>query len=123
MLDLDDFKHINDSYGHLNGDKVLAKTGHVINKLIREMDLAARYGGEEIVVIMPGADLNHTQNAAERIRKSIEEMQFDDFSVTASIGISQYTPVTNKSETLIGAADKALYKAKQEGKNRVAKAT
>ena len=119
MIDIDDFKKINDKYGHLKGDEVLKKVGTAINNSVREMDLAARYGGEEMAVIIPRVDIEQTFNAAQRIRKTIEEIQFKDFSVTVSIGLSQTNRRIDTPDKLIHAADLALYKAKNKGKNKV----
>jgi diguanylate cyclase (GGDEF)-like protein len=119
MIDIDDFKKINDTYGHLKGDEVLNKFGKTINGSIREMDLAARYGGEEIAVIMPSVDMVQAYKAAQRIRKTIEKVHFEDFFVTVSIGVSQTNQHIDTPEKLIHAADEALYKAKKKGKNQV----
>lgn len=119
MIDIDDFKKINDQYGHLKGDEVLKKIGTAINNSVREMDLAARYGGEEMAVIIPRVNIEQTFNAAQRIRKTIEEIQFKDFFVTVSIGLSQTNRLIDTPDKLIHAADLALYKAKNKGKNQV----
>lgn len=119
MIDIDDFKKINDQYGHLKGDEVLNKVGTAINDSVREMDLAARYGGEEMAVIIPRADIEQTFNAAQRIRITIEEIEFKDFYVTVSIGLSQTNRRIDTQDKLINAADLALYEAKNKGKNQV----
>ncbi|MGD8749732.1 MAG: GGDEF domain-containing protein, partial [Balneolaceae bacterium] len=119
MIDIDDFKKINDQYGHLKGDEVLKKVGTAINNSVREMDLAARYGGEEIAIIIPRVNIEQTFNAAQRIRKTIEEIQFKDFFVTVSIGLSQTNRLIDTPDKLIHTADLALYKAKNKGKNQV----
>ena len=119
MMDIDDFKIVNDSYGHQSGDNVLKKIGNTINSLLRKMDFAARYGGEELAVIMPDANREQVFKAAERIRKAISQLKFEDFSVTISIGISRFGRDINTSEKILKAADNALYEAKGKGKNRV----
>ena len=120
MMDIDDFKIVNDSYGHQLGDNVLKRIGNtIINSLVRKMDLPARYGGEELAVIMPDANREQVFKAAERIRKAISQLKFEDFSVTISIGISRVGRDINTSEKLLKAADNALYEAKGKGKNRV----
>lgn len=119
MIDIDDFKKINDQHGHLKGDEVLKKVGTTINDSVREMDLAARYGGEEMAVIIPRVDIEQTFKAAQRIRKTIEEIQFKDFFVTVSIGLSQTNRRIDTPDKLINAADSALYRAKNKGKNQV----
>ena len=119
MIDIDDFKVINDTYGHLVGDEVLIKIGSCINKSVREMDLAARYGGEELAVIMPNTETSQAIKTADRICINIENLVFDGFNITASIGISTVNKMINSPKSLISSADSALYTAKNEGKNRV----
>lgn len=119
MIDIDDFKEINDQYGHLKGDEVLRKIGTTINDSVREMDLAARYGGEEMVVLMPRVDIEQAYKAAQRIRKTIEQIQFKEFFVTVSIGLSQTSRHIDTPDKLIHDADESLYDAKNKGKNQV----
>jgi len=119
MIDLDDFKEVNDNFGHQAGDNVLSVIGGLILESIRKMDIACRYGGEELAVIMPNTDLSSSKIIAERIRKKIEEYEFDGFKVTASIGLSIFDSNANNTIDLVYLADKALYKAKMNGKNRV----
>lgn len=121
MIDIDDFKIVNDKHGHLAGDKVLKEIGATVLENIRDMDIAARYGGEEIAVIMPNAHIDNAYRVAERLRKSIEHLNFGWGSVTVSIGVCQADPNHTSAEKLINAADKALYKAKKCGKNQVAR--
>ena len=120
MIDIDDFKHINDTYGHLVGDNVLRELAHVIRKNLRKGDLAGRYGGEEFTVVLPRTDLKTAKIIAERIRRSIEDYLFpDSIHITVSIGVSQLQMESETSESLLKRADDALYTAKREGKNRV----
>jgi len=119
MIDIDDFKKINDQYGHLKGDEVLKKIGTAINDSVREMDLAARYGGEEMVVLMPRVDIKQAYKVAQRIRQTIEQIQLKEFFVTVSIGLSQTSRHIDTPDKLIHAADEALYDAKKKGKNQV----
>lgn len=124
MLDLDHFKQINDSHGHRAGDEILRRVAHVILKQIRGTDLAARYGGEEFAVILSGTSESQADEMSERIRQHIQalEIKIDSdtcASTTISIGISEYSPQLASSEALIEAADQALYRAKQEGRNCV----
>lgn len=119
MIDIDDFKKVNDQYGHTAGDEVLRTIGGIINANIRKMDIAARYGGEEIAVIAPESTPHEVVLLAERIRKKISKVQFSGFSVTVSIGVSQASPERKTNEKIINAADEALYDAKLSGKNRV----
>jgi diguanylate cyclase (GGDEF)-like protein len=127
MMDVDDFKKLNDSYGHLVGDRVLRAIANVIKAQMRGVDTAARYGGEEMAVILPRTEMVGAYNLAERIRESIAELRIttdDDppkaLGVTASLGIAAYpeSKAVN-GEDLVRKADRALYRAKKTGKNRV----
>lgn len=115
MLDIDYFKKYNDKYGHTAGDKLLAKIAYHISKEVRETDLAVRYGGEEFFLILTDTDLTKASEIAERIRKNVEV----NAGITVSLGISEYHKGMKEKETLINKADKALYQAKQKGRNRV----
>ncbi len=124
MMDIDNFKSINDTYGHLTGDKVLKEMALAVKKAIRKTDVFARYGGEEFVILMPHTDLQGAVREAERIRQVIEDLSFDDLppgkGVTVSIGVASYPDKTvRNSHDLITNADKALYAAKNKGKNTV----
>jgi two-component system cell cycle response regulator len=121
MIDIDNFKQINDNFGHLAGDKILKQLGDLIKFNIREIDLAARYGGEEFAVVMSNTDTHRAEKAAERIRQSIQEHGFvdSDFTVTVSIGIALFPLDAKSMDELIEKADTSLYKAKRDGKNRV----
>ena len=118
MFDIDDFKKVNDTYGHQRGDKVLKAVGEIIKNNIREMDIAVRYGGEELGVIFPRIDENSSVAIAERIRKKIETAFKKDLHITLSCGIADSHGKKDVDE-LIQAADSALYQAKKKGKNRV----
>lgn len=119
MLDIDDFKIVNDTYGHQLGDDVLKKIGSTIKSLVRKMDLPARYGGEEMAVIMPDANREQVFDVAERIRKEISQLKYEHFSITISIGIGTVSREIKTPEKLLKTADNALYQAKDKGKNRV----
>ena len=121
MIDVDNFKNINDTLGHLIGDKILDKLGDLIKENIRETDLAARYGGEEFSIVMSNTDFEEAAEIAERIRKSIEACKFDieKLIITVSIGIALYPLDANALQELLDKADSALYRAKREGKNQV----
>lgn len=119
MIDIDDFKKVNDNYGHQKGDEVLSKVGDILNETIRKMDFVARYGGEELCVIMPNTNKENASLTANRIRENISKVNFDEFSITVSIGVSQLNENITFSKDLILYADKALYKAKNNGKNRI----
>jgi len=124
MLDLDRFKQINDNYGHPAGDKVLQEFATLCKRSVREMDMVGRYGGEELVIIMPETDLKTAVPVAERLRKSIADTPISipggEVCVTVSIGIAQKDENTLQLETLIARADQAMYIAKHKGRNRVA---
>lgn len=123
MLDIDHFKKINDTWGHSCGDTVLAKVADVIRRTVRKTDVAARYGGEEIVVLLPNTDENAAMIVAEKIRRDIEaaDLAFDRdiIHVTVSIGIACSNEPTTDFKYVLEAADKALYRAKAGGRNRV----
>ncbi|MCK4827946.1 GGDEF domain-containing protein, partial [bacterium] len=122
LLDVDNFKHYNDNYGHLEGDKVLVRLGEVIRGCIREVDSAYRYGGEEFTVMLPVTESKKAIAIAERIRKRFETETFsptpeDTVHVTVSIGTAQYQP-DEKLSVFVNRADEAMYEAKKQGKNR-----
>lgn len=124
MMDIDHFKTFNDEYGHQGGDVVLQGVSSLIKNSIRSVDIAARYGGEEISVILPETDIAGALNIAEKIRSGIEKSVFhhdgNDMKVTISIGASQWTPARPlTAEAMVKEADKALYRAKNNGRNRV----
>jgi two-component system cell cycle response regulator len=123
MIDIDDFKKFNDTYGHLIGDKVLAKTGEVIRNALREADTGYRYGGEEFTLILPETVGPGAVQVAERIRKELAAMPISlkaktSRNITASMGVGELQAKDTLSE-FIRRADKNLYAAKAEGKNRV----
>lgn len=118
IMDLDDFKLINDTYGHLVGDHVIRQTADIIRQTVRTTDQIGRYGGEEFIVIMPDTDLTAASVVASRIRKSLETAEFGySFKVTVSGGISQFR--MEPIDELIRQTDSKLYQAKKTGKNRI----
>lgn len=127
MMDVDDFKMLNDTHGHLIGDRVLRGIAHVVKAQMRGVDTAARYGGEEIAVILPRTELVNAYNVGERLRAAIAELRIttdaepsEVLRVTASFGIAAYPESTaSDGEDLVRRADSALYRAKRTGKNRV----
>lgn len=124
IIDADHFKTINDSYGHLSGDKVLITLAGIIQNAIRKVDIACRYGGEEFAVILPATPLMVAIQVVERIRSSIAETEFSiesgNINVTVSIGLTSFTGSdTDASAQILARADAELYRAKHEGRNRV----
>ena len=124
MMDIDNFKRINDTYGHLTGDTILKRLAAVLQETVRKIDIPARYGGEEFVVILPETDKEDACIIAERIRKNVSEIvvkvnETEDLSPTVSIGVAQYTTDGKEAKELINAADTALYYSKHNGKNVV----
>lgn len=124
MIDLDHFKDINDQHGHLAGDKVLSKTAGILSDMVRECDVVCRYGGEEFGLILPKTYPDDAFLLGERIRKSVAKHKYEhqkaNIDVTVSIGIASYNKEKNHSHSvLIDEADKALYSAKNNGRNRV----
>jgi diguanylate cyclase (GGDEF)-like protein len=128
MLDLDDFKEINDTYGHQQGDMVLREVAHVLRDTSREIDEPARYGGEELAVALPQTDLEGAFNLAERVRGRVEALEIPRLDgggvlkVTASFGVAALPDCAGDKQELIAAADAALYEAKHAGKNRTERA-
>jgi len=127
MLDVDDFKQINDTYGHQVGDSILMQLADLLQNNIRETDTVARFGGEESIILMPNTSVEEGYIFAERIRKIIMEKVFsigsDTLQITSSFGVSSMGDINSQNlEDYYLLADKALYLAKQSGKNRVEKA-
>jgi diguanylate cyclase (GGDEF)-like protein/PAS domain S-box-containing protein len=124
MIDLDHFKQVNDTYGHLAGDDVLQQFAIILSKNTRAVDIVGRYGGEEFVVVMPETGLEGALVFAERLRTAVERHEFVTRSghklhITCSIGVTQGEPELLDIDHLLALADKALYRAKEEGRNRV----
>jgi diguanylate cyclase (GGDEF)-like protein len=122
MLDIDNFKGVNDTYGHQQGDLVLREIARVVREASREIDEPARYGGEEMAVTLPETDLEGAFNFGERVRVAVESLDVPlldgsgQLSVTASVGVASARDVAKRD--LVEAADRALYQAKRSGKNR-----
>ena len=123
FIDADHFKNINDTYGHAIGDKCLQEIIKRASKLIRRSDMLARYGGEEFVLIMPETNAADAKKVAEKIRETIEKIEFiyknDSVKVTVSIGVTQVRENDGVSQDVLDRADAAVYQAKQDGRNRV----
>ncbi|VXC43904.1 GGDEF domain-containing protein [Pseudomonas sp. 9Ag] len=122
LMDIDHFKQVNDQYGHDMGDRVLQAVSDLLKQSMRDQDFIGRWGGEEFLAILPDTDFSHAGESAERIRKSVEELELysDDIRVciTLSIGITQYRADELLSDA-IARADVALYESKSAGRNRV----
>jgi diguanylate cyclase (GGDEF)-like protein len=123
LADLDDFKLVNDLYGHQVGDQVLRRFADLMRESVREFDLAVRHGGEEFAVLLPETDVDGGVRLAERLAEALREARFVDragkhFTVTSSFGVAAF-PGARTAEDLMLAADRALYRAKEDGKNRV----
>jgi diguanylate cyclase (GGDEF)-like protein len=124
MLDIDHFKRVNDTHGHLQGDVVLQKVALHIQKELRSYDVAARYGGEEFVAVLPDTSLKEAFNVADRIRLSVQGMRFAgslaDERITISLGVAMFPSTCFEDlDGLLRTADEALYEAKERGRNRV----
>ena len=127
LFDIDHFKKVNDTYGHQMGDQVIQAVAQCIRKNVRSSDIVARYGGEEIVVVLPATALDMAYTVAEKIRSRVEELSFKsaklDFKVTISGGVSSYPDQSANEERLIAGADEALYRSKSRGRNQISRVT
>jgi diguanylate cyclase (GGDEF)-like protein/putative nucleotidyltransferase with HDIG domain len=125
MIDLDHFKRFNDAHGHTAGDKMLTESLDVMAGYLRMQDVIARFGGEEFVILLPGADMLHARQIAEWMRVNMEETYFlgeevlPNSKLTVSIGVASYPEMTHSRTDLMELADRALRKAKRSGRNRV----
>jgi diguanylate cyclase (GGDEF)-like protein len=123
IMDLDNFKSINDTYGHIAGDQLLNQVADVCRAGFREIDIIARYGGDEIVVLLIENDLNQAYQIANRFRETIANRVFrtdvGNISTTISIGVAELTKNMDNLTELIDTADRALYMAKEAGRNRI----
>ena len=121
ILDLDDFKHVNDTYGHACGDEVLKQVAKIIMHSISSMDYAFRWGGEEILILF-NTNANYAYNSSERIRKTIEKNSINcngtEIKITATLGLSVYRQGMSFQD-MFTIADENLYKGKRQGKNTI----
>jgi diguanylate cyclase (GGDEF)-like protein len=123
LLDIDNFKDFNDTYGHLEGDKILVRLGQIIKSCLRKMDTAYRYGGEEFTIILPGTHGEEARTVAERLRSSVAGEDFSngkvpDLEITISIGVTEYRQ-EEEIASFVQRADQAMYLSKQAGRNKV----
>ena len=125
LIDVDHFKRVNDSYGHLVGDDVLTDIGALLQRAVRSVDVVARYGGEEFVIVLPETGTGGATTFAERIREVIEQHPFlygsgGELRLTVSVGVAVFpAPGLETVEDFLARADQALYRAKAEGRNLV----
>lgn len=117
MIDIDDFKHINDHFGHLEGDRVLLEVAKSIRKCVRDIDFIGRYGGEEFLILFPQTDLKAARIVCERIRTVIESLVFDHTRLTISGGLVEFQQ--QSADELLSQVDLCLYLAKRSGKNKI----
>ena len=125
MMDLDHFKNINDVYGHEIGDRILRHFARTVTSTMRETNLTARYGGEEFIVVLPDTSTQSCALVAERIRKSVMDMEVPSSTekplppITVSIGVASFPENGQTVEEVIQASDKSMYESKRNGRNRV----
>ena len=121
MIDLDNFKLLNDTYGHVAGNNFLMEVANTIGQKLRPIDILCRYGGDEFAVIMPATGLFDAMRIGQRLRESMSRIPWKlDRAVSASIGLAEYQPDSKQEASeFINMADRALYKAKKNGKNRI----
>jgi diguanylate cyclase (GGDEF)-like protein len=122
MIDIDFFKSVNDTYGHVVGDQVILRVTHLVRNRLRQVDYVGRYGGEEFAVVMPNTDAAAAKEVMDKLREAASEIEHESdtgaFHVTFSCGIATY-PGAKTVLDLTQAADDALYKAKRSGRNQV----
>jgi diguanylate cyclase len=123
VVDIDNFKVINDTHGHVTGDRVIRGVARVLTEQRRESDFVARYGGEEFAIILTHTDELQARAMVDRVRRKVEESRFviegESLSVTCSVGLAKQSSKEEKPEAFVSRADKALYQAKEGGRNRI----
>lgn len=117
LIDIDNFKQINDQYGHEVGDRVLEMVAYELQNSVREADIVGRWGGDEFIVILRNTDIDRAKKVAERILNNIRNVRVNSLRLSVSLGLAEYRGESLKE--LIRKADKALYKAKEKGKDRI----
>lgn len=123
MLDIDHFKSLNDTYGHHTGDEVLSRVGKILQQTVRKSDITGRYGGEEMVILLPATGMVGACQLAEKIRKTIENMSLTDLTqepqshLSISLGVATYVPQDTEIEDIMRRADEAMYSSKNAGRN------
>ena len=122
IVDIDNFKCVNDNHGHQVGDRVLKEVAEVLKAIVRKTDLICRYGGEEFFILLPHTDVEQAERVAEKLRSKVESTSATGISVTVSLGVSSSELDAETPEALIELADKALYAAKNTGRNQVVRA-
>lgn len=127
VIDIDRFKHVNDTYGHQMGDEVLKEVARVLQNAVRTVDLCARYGGEEMALLLPQTDIAGAGLLAERLRRAVcgdpVRVKGREIPITISLGVAAYPEGTSSRDELFAAADRALYSAKRAGRNKVVAGT
>lgn len=119
MIDMDELKAINDSFGHPAGDEALKKVSKVITQSIRKVDLAARYGGDEFVIVLPEADTSVAASVAQRIHQEVTKLKIESIMLSISLGVASWNKTYTTPELFIEAADRAMYQAKRSEGDRV----
>jgi diguanylate cyclase (GGDEF)-like protein len=127
MVDIDNFKEINDRYTHTKGDEVLRRVAALMREALRDSDYVARYGGDEFVLVFPETRLSNARLVCEMVRERVAAESWSsiapDLKITVSLGVAERSPNTNTPDLLLNAADRLLYRAKRTGKNSVAPST
>ena len=119
MIDMDNLKDINDTYGHPAGDKVLAQVGEIVRDQLRKLDLPVRFGGDEFLILLPEADIHVAVKVAERVNRRIAALAIQDTPISASVGAVQWRTEFGSPQGFLHAVDEALYQAKRAGRNRI----
>ena len=124
LCDIDHFKHVNDTFGHRVGDRVLARFGRLMKNLLRTENIVGRYGGDEFCIVFPHTDAQNASISLERLRSHFEKVVFEmedrgTFSLTATFGVADLSPEEKNGKNLLELADRALYYAKNKGRNRI----